>query len=204
MIGDNAMDYAANKMQAPAATKVTELKITKADTPAKKAGKAMPKKATKKGASATAKKAGARKPVKQAKTAAASATASASQQAPKASSVTEPFAQGNDLLKAVMESGSIYSQIAKNVADEVAKFGNKNLSDNMEMSRDFFGCRTLSDMFEIQNRILQKNVDNFFRQSGKLSEVMFRAASQSGAPLNTSFISASDSWKRSFNSRASD
>jgi len=226
MVGETTINYAASKMQPSAAAPLPpEMKVVKpnpvtetniAPREAEEA-EATPKATAKKPAAPKAKKAAAKKPArgrgrpagsknkKKKKSTATKAKTTAPKAAPKAafraetkSATKEPFTQGNDMMKAAMDSGNITAEIAKSFTDEMVKFANKNFSENVELSKEFFSCRTMSDMFEIQNKIMKQNLDSFFKQSSKMSEMMFKAASKTGAPINGSLTQAVDEWKKKF------
>lgn len=128
-----------------------------------------------------------------------SQTKSTQTQQQKSGAKTEPFAKNNEMLQAAMMSGTKTAETAKKMSEEMMKFANRNMSENVELSREFFGCRTLSDMFEIQNKMIKKNFDSFFKQSSKMSEMMFKAAGKTGAPLNTTFTDMADEMNKKIN-----
>ncbi|MBN67492.1 MAG: hypothetical protein CMM94_08020, partial [Rickettsiales bacterium] len=57
-------------------------------------------------------------------------------------------------------------------------------AENVELSKDMFNCRTLNDVFEMQNRVMKTNLDNFFSESLKMSQLMFQCASEVAEPIN--------------------
>ncbi|MDG1287201.1 MAG: phasin family protein [Rickettsiales bacterium] len=220
MVGETKINYAASKMH-PSATApqpmeiriaspaeeepvteiakepTTEKKTAAKPTstrgrgrPAGSKNKAMKTKAstaTKK--KATAKKSTPKKP-------AANKTSSAKPN--KVFATSEPFTQGNEALKAAMESNSATAEMTKTMTEEMVQFANKNFSENMALSKEFFSCRTMSDMLEIQNTIMKNNLDGFFKQSSKMSEMMLKVASESSAPINGSFTNMADEFKKKF------
>lgn len=96
------------------------------------------------------------------------------------------------------ESSNIGVQAVQHITDEMVKFANDAISSNVEMSKEFLGCRTMSDMFDIQRKMMQKNIDQFFNQSTKISEMMFQAASETAEPLNTSITNSMDELTKKF------
>lgn len=133
------------------------------------------------------------------KTSSTNKTRSQTQNNNSQSSQTQGFSQqGSEMMNAAMQSGSRTAEMAKKMSEEMVKFSNDSFSKNMELSREFFGCRTLSDMFEVQNKMMKQNVDRFFKQSSKMTEMMFKASGKTGAPLNTSFTDMADTMAKQF------
>lgn len=85
--------------------------------------------------------------------------------------------------EAVIESGNIAAGASKAVGAELFNYANKAFSQNVEISKELFACRTLNDMFDLQSRILKSNLDGFFGESVKLSELMFEAANNAAEPI---------------------
>ncbi len=88
-----------------------------------------------------------------------------------------------DNVEAYVECGNIASGAGKYVGSEIMSYANKTFSDQVEMSKELFSCRTLNDMFDLQSKMLKNNLDGFFSESVKLSEMMFAAASSAAEPL---------------------
>lgn len=214
MIGERTINYAANKIQpAHISPRGMDIKIAqdnseKKKTPTKKKP-ASAKTATKKTAAkpaatrgrgrpagsknkpkVTAKKAAPKKPT-------TTKTAKAETQSKTNKTATnEPFTQGNEAMKTWMASGTISSEMTKKMTEEMMSYGNKAVAKNMELSKEFLACRTISDFFEIQNQFMRNNLDSFFQQSSKMSEMLFKASSETSAPFNSSLTEMADEWRK--------
>ncbi len=90
------------------------------------------------------------------------------------------------------------AEAVKDFSQEITAYLNKVSSDNMAFSRELFSCRTMTDLFEIQNKMLKQNIDNFFQQSAKMTELFSKASSETTAPLNSTLTSYADEWKKKF------
>jgi len=97
-----------------------------------------------------------------------------------------------DSVETCIECANLSAALAKDVSTELFESTNKAFSDNVELSKDLFACRTLSDMFELQNRLIKSSVDNFFNQSVKLSGMMFEYSSEALEPINEHFAQSAD------------
>jgi hypothetical protein len=86
--------------------------------------------------------------------------------------------------EAIVEVGNIAVNVSKQVSAEIIGFVNKSFAQNVELSKQAFNCRTLNDMFDLQSKIVKSNLDSFFNESLKISELAFQCASDISEPLN--------------------
>jgi hypothetical protein len=99
-------------------------------------------------------------------------------------SMNEIFSLSKDNVEACVEAGGVAVSASKTLGAELFSYANKSFSQNVELSKELFGCRTLNDMFDLQSKLLKTNLDNFFSESVKVSELVFKAASSVSEPLN--------------------
>jgi len=104
----------------------------------------------------------------------------------------ETIAISRDNIETCIECGNMTAALTKDVSSEVFEATNKAFSDNLEMSKEFFGCRTFNDMFELQNRMMKSSIDNFFNQSIKLSGMVFEYSTEALEPINERVAQATD------------
>jgi phasin family protein len=109
----------------------------------------------------------------------------------------ETIGMGRDNIETCIECGNMTASLAKDVSSEVFEYTNKALSDNLEMSKEFFACRTLSDMMELQNRIVKNTIDSFFNETVKLSSMMFEYTTEALEPINERVAQATDQFSKS-------
>lgn len=110
------------------------------------------------------------------------------EQLAKASSVAsqsfnDAIEMGKENAEAMVESSNIAAGASKTVGAELFNYANKAFSQNVEISKELFACRTLNDMFDLQSRIVKNNIDGFFSESVKISELVFEAANNAAEPL---------------------
>ena len=108
----------------------------------------------------------------------------------------EAVAMSRDNVETCIECGNMSAALAKDVSTEVFDATNKAFSDNMEMSKELFGCRTLNDMFDVQNRMVKNTIDNFFNQSVKLSGMMFEYTTEALEPINERVAQAANTLSK--------
>lgn len=96
----------------------------------------------------------------------------------------EAIAASRDNIEACIECGNIGAAMAKDMSSEMFESANRAFSDNVEMTKELFACRTINDMMEMSNRNLRQFCDNFFSQSTKMSGMMFEYASEAMEPVN--------------------
>ena len=108
----------------------------------------------------------------------------------------ESIAISRDNVEACIECGNMSTALVKDVSDEVIETSNKAFSDNVELSKAFFACRTFNDMFELQNKIVKNSIDNFFNQSVKLSGMFFEYTTEALEPINERVAQASEQFSK--------
>ncbi len=104
----------------------------------------------------------------------------------------ESIAVSRENVEACIECGNMTAALAKDVSNEVMESTNKTVSDNIELSKEFFACRTFNDMFELQNKMMRSSIDNFFNQSVKLSGMFFEYATEALEPINERLAETSE------------
>lgn len=99
-------------------------------------------------------------------------------------SLNEIIELSKDNVDACVEASGIAVNASKTVGAELFSYANKSFSQNVELSKELFGCRTLNDMFDLQSKLMKTNLDSFFSESVKISELLFKYASHVSEPLN--------------------
>ena len=125
---------------------------------------------------------------------------SADQFAKSADAVTkamyDSIAASRENVDALVECGNIAAAMAKEVSSEAFEFANKSFTDSVEISKDFFACRTINDMMELQNRVLRSAMDSAFTQSNRLSSLVFEYAAEAIEPINERVAQASEQFSK--------
>ena len=98
----------------------------------------------------------------------------------------EAMASSRESIEVLTEVANVATTMSKELAAETISYLNKQFAQNVELSKQVMSCRTLNDMFDLSNRINKTNVDAFFSQSVKLSEMIFQCATDISEPLNES------------------
>lgn len=101
-----------------------------------------------------------------------------------------------DNIEACMECSNITSGLAKELSTDWCEFTNKTFSDNVDIAKEAFTCRTLNDVVELQNKLIRYNLDSFFEQSAKISNMFFEYASEAIEPINERIARASDQMNK--------
>lgn len=98
----------------------------------------------------------------------------------------------SDNITAYIESGTKVSRIFQNLGNEIMEAGNRTLSDCAEFSREALACRTVKDVVNLQNKMTQQILDNYFEETSKLSEMLFESCNEALEPLNEQTAVASE------------
>lgn len=99
-------------------------------------------------------------------------------------SMGEMMAMGKEHVDACVASSNVAVAATKHVGAELFNYANKSFSQNVEMSKELFGCRTLNDMFDLHSKVMKTNLDHFFSESVKMSEMLFKSATKAAEPIN--------------------
>lgn len=99
-------------------------------------------------------------------------------------SMGEMLSMSKDNIDTAVTCSSIAVNASKTMGAELFNYANKSFSQNVEMSKEIFGCRTLNDMFDLQSKVVKANLDHFFNESVKMSEMMFKCSNEISEPLN--------------------
>lgn len=114
-----------------------------------------------------------------------------------ARSLNDAVAMSQENIEACVECGNIAAGITKSMSEELFNFANDIFSQNVELSKEVFACRTLNDMFELQSKIFKSNIDGVFNETAKVSEMMFHMASRAAEPISERLADATDRFTRS-------
>lgn len=98
--------------------------------------------------------------------------------------VNEAAELSRENAEAAMQCGNIAVNVSKNISAEIINYANKSFAQNVELSKQIFNCRTLNDMFDLSSKFFKSNLDGFFNESVKVSELAFQGASEISEPLN--------------------
>lgn len=91
-----------------------------------------------------------------------------------------------------VEVANITVALSKELGAELISYSNRTFSQNVELSKQVLACRTLNDIFDLGSRVAKTNLDSFFSESVKLSELMFQASTDVAEPLSERVTESSE------------
>lgn len=106
--------------------------------------------------------------------------------------VGEAMELSRENAEALVECSNIAIAVSKEVGAELIAYMNKSFSQNVELSKQMLACRTLNDLFDLSSKVAKTNLDSFFSESVKLSELLFQSATDLSEPLNERVSETSD------------
>ncbi|HUC12805.1 MAG TPA: phasin family protein [Stellaceae bacterium] len=80
--------------------------------------------------------------------------------------------------EAAMRTTSSLAEGMQDITKAWAHYAEEVMRQTSEASRALIGCRSLTEMFEIQSELLRGNLQAFLDQSGKIAEIAGRLATQ--------------------------
>lgn len=106
--------------------------------------------------------------------------------------MNEAMAISKESATTLAEVSNIAVALTKELSAEMISFCNKSFSQNVELSKQVLACRTLNDMFDLSSKFMKTNLDSFFSESVKLSELLFQASTDVTEPLNERISESSE------------
>lgn len=113
-------------------------------------------------------------------------------------SLNDALELGRENSEALVECGNIAASVSKQMSAEITNYLNKTFAQNSELSKQLLACRTLNDMFDLQNKFIKSNLDAFFTESVKLSEMAFQCMSDVSEPLNGRVTETTERLSKAF------
>ena len=80
--------------------------------------------------------------------------------------------------EAAIRAGSSLAEGVQEVTNAWARYAEEIMRQTSEASRALIECRSLTEMFEIQSRLLRGNLEAFLDQSTKIAEIAGRMATR--------------------------
>ncbi len=114
--------------------------------------------------------------------------------------MVESVAMSRDNIETCIEYGNMTASFAKDMSAEMMESANKAYSDNVEISKAFFACRTINDMMDLQSKAARNMIDNFFNQSMKYSNMFFEFSSETLEPINERIAQTTEQLSKSMSS----
>lgn len=98
--------------------------------------------------------------------------------------MNEAMEVSRENMQVMMDVAAIATSVSKELGAEWVSYLNKTFTQNVELSKQVLSCRTLNDMFDLSSRMMKSNLDGFFSESVKMSEMLFQCATDVSEPLN--------------------
>ncbi len=112
--------------------------------------------------------------------------------------LNESIAIGREHTEACTEASNIAAQCAGKLSETLMNYANDAITESVEISKDFFSCRTASDVFELQSRLTRSNTERFLDESSKMMEMMFDMTSKAAEPFGDYYTDATDRLQKAF------
>ncbi len=117
-------------------------------------------------------------------------------------SLYEAISVSRDNVEAMVECGNLTASLAKDISSELVEYANKAFSDNVEISKNIFACRTINDMVDLQTKIMKSSFDSFFNQSSKITGMLFEYSTEALEPINERVSQATEQLSKTLSNAA--
>lgn len=97
---------------------------------------------------------------------------------------SEVAAFGKQHLETLVEAGKSVTETAKELQEKMVAETNELYSENVQFSKELLACRNLGDFAEVQSRVLQSNLNRFFDNTARLTDVWFKMATTAAEPIS--------------------
>lgn len=112
----------------------------------------------------------------------------------------ESVSLSRDNVEAAIECSNLSASLARDISGEMMEYANQSFSDGVEMSKELLGCRTINDLFALQNKAVKSMIDRFFSESATLSEMVFEYSSEVLEPINERIAETTDRLSKTLSS----
>ncbi len=107
------------------------------------------------------------------------------------------IALGRENIDVAVEVSNIVADITKSANSELINYANGNFTDNLDIFNEVFGCRNINDAVEINNKWVSTNLENFFAQSSRFSDMLFQFATEASEPINDHITESTERLSKS-------
>ncbi len=90
-------------------------------------------------------------------------------------------------MDALMQSGNIAMKGFEDIFKTCMQMAQTSAEKNAQAMKSIFGCKTLNEFTEAQNRIAQQGFDDFMVTTTRLSELAVKMATDAFEPINDQF-----------------
>lgn len=111
---------------------------------------------------------------------------------------TEVTQLQQDAFGVVVECGNIASDATQEMTQEVVHFINERISEQLSLSKEFLGCRTVNQYFDLNSRWARTQLDSFFNESLRLSDLFFKYSQDITEPVSQHTQSTVSRMNRKF------
>lgn len=102
--------------------------------------------------------------------------------------------------ESAVECGNLTASFTKDLSSEIFEYVNKAFSNNVEVSKEFFACRTINEIAELQSKIIKNSLNSFLGETGKISNMLFEYSSEALEPINERIAQASEQFSKTISS----
>lgn len=115
-----------------------------------------------------------------------------------ARSSQEAVAQARETFEAAIESSNSIADMIKEFSTEFVNGTNEAFTDNVELSKEFFACKTISDLYDLHARFTRTNMDHGFTQVGRISNLFFKYAAEASEPVTRRISEATERFAKNY------
>jgi hypothetical protein len=101
-------------------------------------------------------------------------------------------------VEACVECTDIINNITKSLHSEIVNAANSNLSRNVELGKKIFNCSSVNDAMDIQSELVRANIDSFFNDSMRMTELYYKLVTDAATPLNERMAEAANRMSKHF------
>lgn len=94
---------------------------------------------------------------------------------------------GKDQVEAYVKSATILAKGGEEILKTCVALGQATAEKNTAAFKTLLGCKTLSELTEVHNKLTQDSIEGFISNATKLSELSIKVATDSFEPLNSQY-----------------
>ncbi len=90
---------------------------------------------------------------------------------------------GKDNVDAVVQANTILVKGVQDINKVVMKLFQDGMEEQMALTKKFMGCKTVTDLVEVQNSVAKNGYSKALDESRKLSDMTVKLAEEAAAPI---------------------
>ncbi len=113
-------------------------------------------------------------------------------------SISEAMSMSTESMQMLAESSTSFAEMARKISEELTQLANDTFTGQVELSKEMLQCRNVNDLIELQSKAAQQTMEKLYEESVRLSDMVFKTASEISEPIQQRATKAAERLTKSF------